>query len=92
MNLIYANHGDPPAILAKILSEKALRGDEQNLNLLVLDRSQNSLLRLETLVSIDASSGHEIGKFAQLVCHERDQWRYNKDQTWHKLGRVLINK
>jgi len=72
MNLINANHGDAAAVFAEIFSEETLWCDEQNLDLLSLYGIHDGLFDRETLLGVDASTRHKVGKFAKLVSHQRD--------------------
>lgn len=79
MNLIDAHHGNFAPILGQIFGEEAFRRDEKHFNLFVFNGGKDGLLSRETLLRVDAGTGHVVGQFAQLVSHQRDQGSDNQD-------------
>ena len=92
VDLIYANQGNFPAILPKVLNKEPFGGDEQDLDLPLGDRLRHQVLHADLLLAIDACSRQERGKFHQLIRHQRDQRSDNDDQALEEQRDELVDQ
>lgn len=79
MNLIHAHHRDIAAVLAEILYEELLWGDEEHLDVLTLDCLHYLALQLEVLVGVQGGTRKEIWQLGELVGHQGNQGGHHED-------------